>query len=752
MSPKTILVRSILTTMMLLSVVGCSRITNRISNILNPPTPFVVPTVAPTQRFKLGDWGPRIVLPHVPSSGANLISGHIVIWASFSPETFGLVNNPSSISTVFNPADNSIINTPSTVQDMFCTGTTLLDDGRLYVTGGGNYLPEANKTTSFFDSISKKWVLGDEMAYQRWYNTAVYLPSGQVFTAMGGDNTTYARIPELWTPKLGWKALPGIDFGYDGAYPWLHLAPTGKIFYSGPYQQMGMIDVNDQGRWTPAGQRGNDGPRIGFIAPVMYDQGKILVTGGTVNGTVVNTAMSIDFNGPEPVVTDIAPMAYARTHHHGVPLPNGEVMVVGGNSTGKILNNEGGGNDAGSVLWPEIWNPATNKWRTVAMMGVPRNYHSIALLLQDGRVFLAGGGLCGVGCKYNHPDLQIYSPGYLFNEDGSPARRPTIAFAPDEIDNGEKFRVETPDEISSFRMIRLSSDTHGINTDMRSLTLPYTTTVGGYEVFAPGNSNVLLPGYYWLFAVNKTGTPSVGKLIRVKMPFGKLEEVTATIVRGWAYDPSTPNQSLKVDIWVDGQKVDQITANRPYENKAQNINGNYGFEWVVPAIYQNTGTHQISAFATTNSRNVTAQVIGSPRELPQVNVARAKVATSATVLDAYSGPNNAFDGKAITHWSSANVTNVPQWVQVDLGAVYEINRIVLNWGETYGKVYDIQLSDYNESEWKPLYKTTDGNGGIDDLAGLKGSGRYVRLNLGASKEKISYKLWEFEVYGAKKTP
>jgi hypothetical protein len=30
---------------------------------------------------------------------------------------------------------------------MFCTGTTLLDDGRLDATGGGNYLPEVSKTT-----------------------------------------------------------------------------------------------------------------------------------------------------------------------------------------------------------------------------------------------------------------------------------------------------------------------------------------------------------------------------------------------------------------------------------------------------------------------------------------------------------------------------------------------------------------------------------------------------------------------------
>ena len=36
----------------------------------------------------------------------------------------------------------------------------------------------------------------------------------------------------------------------------------------------------------------------------------------------------------------------------------------------------------------------------------PRNYHSVALLLPDGRVFSGGGGLCGP-CATNHPDAQI---------------------------------------------------------------------------------------------------------------------------------------------------------------------------------------------------------------------------------------------------------------------------------------------------------------------------------------------------------
>ena len=63
---------------------------------------------------------------------------------------------------------------------------------------------------------------------------------------------------------------------------------------------------------------------------------------------------------------------------------------------------------------PEIWNPATGKWTTLAPMAIPRTYHSVALLLPDARVFVGGGGLCG-DCTTNHLDGEIFTPPYLLN-------------------------------------------------------------------------------------------------------------------------------------------------------------------------------------------------------------------------------------------------------------------------------------------------------------------------------------------------
>ena len=47
------------------------------------------------------------------------------------------------------------------------------------------------------------------------------------------------------------------------------------------------------------------------------------------------------------------------------------------------------------VYTAELWDPATGEWTTLDSMQVTRQYHSSALLLPNGRVLSAGGGICG---------------------------------------------------------------------------------------------------------------------------------------------------------------------------------------------------------------------------------------------------------------------------------------------------------------------------------------------------------------------
>jgi hypothetical protein len=246
---------------------------------------------------------------------------------------------------------------------------------------------------------------------------------------------------------------------------------------------------------------------------VTYDAGKVLILGGsdrTQNPAATNAVYKIDLNGGSPVISSAAAMAFRRALQNSVTLPTGEVIVLGGNNTGELFS------DNGSVYAAEIWNPATDQWRTVASAGVPRNYHSTGLLLKDARVFSGGGGACGNGCAANHLNSQIYTPPYLYASDGSLAPRPAITGAPAIAEAGSQIAVAATGSIAKFSMVRLSATTHAMNTDQRFLPVPFAANGGGsYTLTLHSNPNVLLPGYYWIFAVDTAGVPSVGRTIQI---------------------------------------------------------------------------------------------------------------------------------------------------------------------------------------------------------------------------------------------
>lgn len=103
----------------------------------------------------------------------------------------------------------------------------------------------------------------------------------------------------------------------------------------------------------------------------------------------------------------------------------------------------------------------------------------------------------------------------------------------------------------------------------------------------------------------------------------------------------------------------------------------------------------------------------------------------------------AVDGDPATRWSSEPTDD--EHLQVDLGTVSTISRVVLDWEYAYGKVYEIQVSDDGKT-FTPISKVTDGKPGVTTLA-VKGSGRYVRM---AGKQRgtgYGYSLLELQVFG-----
>ena len=138
-------------------------------------------------------------------------------------------------------------------------------------------------------------------------------------------------------------------------------------------------------------------PDRDYGSAVMYAPGKVLYVGGGSPAT--NSAEIIDLNQPNPQWQEVSPMAFARRNCNATLMPDGEVLITGGNT--------GSGNyDGDPVEAAEIWNPATETFTTVASESDIRWYHSTALLLPNGQVLDGSGD--------NHLTEQVYSPPYLF--------------------------------------------------------------------------------------------------------------------------------------------------------------------------------------------------------------------------------------------------------------------------------------------------------------------------------------------------
>ncbi|WP_264354766.1 discoidin domain-containing protein [Pseudarthrobacter sp. MM222] len=466
----------------------------------------------------LGSWGPTISFPIVPAAAALLPGNRLLTWSAYSPTAFGGSRGYTQTSILdLTTGKVSQAQVANTGHDMFCPGTSLLPDGRILISGGSN-----SAQTTLYNPATNAWTSGPDMKIPRGYQSNVTLSTGEVFT-LGGSWSGGAgnKDGEVWSAAGGWRTLPNVPVdniltddprgGYrSDNHAWLFAAPGGRVFHAGPSSQMNWISTTGNGSIISAGLR-SDSPDAMNGDAVMYDVGKILTMGGSTayeNTAATARAYTIDINNGVKTART-ADMTATRSFANGVALPDGQVVVVGGQATPVPFT------DTGARMTPEIWNPATGKWTTLAPMAIPRTYHSVALLLPDGRVFVGGGGLCST-CTTNHLDGEIFTPPYLLNADGSARTRPAIVTAPATAAAGSTIAVTTAAPATKFSLMRMSTVTHTVNTDQRRIPLTATSVSGSTaSLKLPTDRGVLVPGTYMLFAIDSKGVPSVASTIRI---------------------------------------------------------------------------------------------------------------------------------------------------------------------------------------------------------------------------------------------
>jgi Domain of unknown function (DUF1929)/Glyoxal oxidase N-terminus len=442
-----------------------------------------------------GRWDPPQTWPLVPIHVSLMRDGTVLTWSR------------NSQPYVWNPATNNFTQFPLGT-NLFCAGTTFMADGRLMVTGGHITDDHGVADVNIFDPGTMSWTKQPSMAAGRWYPTAVTLADGGIVVIAGAmEDSNMNLIPEVRNADGTWRELTGASFLVP-YYPRTFLAPNGMPYNAGSDRHTKFLDITGSGQWLQGPTMQYKGNDRGYGTAVMYRPGKILIAGGD-NSPPTNTAEVLDLNDPSPAYRFTQSMNHARRHVNGTVLPDGKVLITGGTS-GPGFNDE-----SHAELSAELWDPATETWTELASETLPRVYHSVALLMPDARVLVGGGGEGGNGT--DERNIEMYSPPYLFNSDGSLAARPQITSAPDAVGYGATFQFSSPDaaNVTSVVLIKSGSVTHAFNFNQRFIPLGFTAGGGALTATAPSDPRVAPPGHYLLFILNAQGVPSVARIVHI---------------------------------------------------------------------------------------------------------------------------------------------------------------------------------------------------------------------------------------------
>lgn len=638
----------------------------------------------------IGQWHPTLfTLDTVPVHISLLRDERLLYWGRDKNPVDQWDKAGSCLTYTWNPITNAKSTIPNNTTNLFCSGHSFLPDGRLLVTGGHSRWEPApdqegigEDDVNIFDPAFNTWTRVGFMPKGRWYPSNVTLGTGEtaIFSGAYWDGTSMTTTIDGTNRTVPATALnPSADlFMLSGfirptstaanplvqLYPYVHLGPNGKVFIAGPGAGLSRFFDPYANNLAGGYTDGPDPVPSHFEgSAVVYDgiAGKIMMVGGrnTVSGTVLNVAESIGltesplaWKSSQTSPPGVAALNIRRKFHTATVLPNGQVLVSGGT---QCTGGPSFSCTAGAAYSPELWTPTPGTstpgtWTVMAApparlgypSGIPRIYHSVAVLLPDARVLIGGGGLPadggevvnGTNCvptfginnpvecrNFGHKDAEIFSPPYLFKPDGTAATQPVIASHPQMISYGQQFTVgvANPGSITRASLIRLPSVTHGFNADQRVVFLntPIVNGASSIQLTAPNKANDCPPGHYMLFIMNSDGVPSKAKIIQVKQDDGYLDIADCNSIVGWAWDRTNPNGAIFVDIY-DGNTLiaGNVLANQFRQDllNAGKGNGQHGFSINTPASLKDGKPHSIGVKFTSGT-NAGNYLGSSPRPI-----------------------------------------------------------------------------------------------------------------------------------------
>ena len=214
----------------------------------------------------------------------------------------------------------------------------------------------------------------------------------------------------------------------------------------------------------------------------------------------------------------------------GTLLPDGTVVWLNGCNHGA----QGFGLGADPTFEALIYDPAQplgKRWTTGASTDIPRLYHSVALLLLDGTLLIAGSNPVEMPILQSSQQnpyvtefrVERYTPPYLQGANAS--KRPTdvVLSSTALVANGQTFQVKftVPAGAQAVKVALYYGGfvTHSVHMGHRMLFLDVDGWTAGQTaqsvtVSMPPNSNVAPPGPYVVYVV-VDGVPAIGQFVQV---------------------------------------------------------------------------------------------------------------------------------------------------------------------------------------------------------------------------------------------
>ncbi|MDO8806108.1 MAG: kelch repeat-containing protein [Elusimicrobiota bacterium] len=259
---------------------------------------------------------------------------------------------------------------------------TLLPNGNVLAAGGITPSGIAVNSAEIFYSQTGRWVPTSSLANARQLHTATLMPDGNVLVTGGSTLSSYSNSAEIYiTSAALW--INGGTLGYGRSQHTATLLKNGNVLLAGGVTSAGATSRAEVYNYTSRtfADTGNTMTRARYshTANQLRD-GSVIVIGGTDNTESMNYSEIFDGTWWSPLLDingDDILLKYARANHRSVLLPNGKLMVTGGEMRGTAQSA------------PASFDPDYKGWSTQGS-AAGRTHHT-SILTKDNLVMNIGG-------------------------------------------------------------------------------------------------------------------------------------------------------------------------------------------------------------------------------------------------------------------------------------------------------------------------------------------------------------------------